>query len=220
MQESDLYPALKSFLEKQGFEVKAEIENCDAVAIKPDQPPVIIELKLSLNLEVLLQAVDRVLLSPIIYVGVPHSIGALKYKKRKRVEKLMKMLGIGLLAINAKQKTVEIVVPPSAYTPRQSKPRQQWLIDEFVTRKGDPNLGGASTKTGRMTAYKQQAIEVAKYLHKTGTTKASDIAKTLDIPRARNILYDNHYGWFEGLGKGMYQLSKLGKQVLESVESG
>jgi len=106
---------------------------------------------------------------------------------------------------------VEVVVAPTSYQPRQSKPRQQWLIDEFVARAGDPNLGGASTKTGRMTAYKQQAIEIASYLSKHGASKASDIAKILEIPKSRAILYDNHYGWFKNVSRGVYDLSGLGK---------
>tara|TARA_B110000444_G_scaffold219164_2_gene219150 strand:+ start:895 stop:1524 length:630 start_codon:yes stop_codon:yes gene_type:complete len=197
MKESDLYLPLKKFLEKQGYEVKAEVKSCDVVAVKKPtaseeaQPPTIIELKLSLNLEVILQAVDRLILSPIVYIGVPNSCGALK-KKRKRVIKLLKMLGLGLVAINPKSKTVELLVDPTSYQPRQSKPRQQWLINEFEARAGDPNLGGASSKAGRMTAYKQQAIEIAMYLSKHGASKASDIAKELEIPKTRAIVYDNY----------------------------
>ena len=41
-----------------------------------------------------------------------------------------------------------------------------------------------------------------------------EIAKELDIPRARNIVYDNHYRWFEGLGKGIYQLSEFGAETI------
>ena len=216
MQESDLYLPLKKFLEKQDYQVKGEIEDCDVVAIKTESPPTIVELKLSLNLDVILQAVDRLKLSPIVYIGVPQSCGILKRKKKKHVVKLLKMLGLGLITINPKRKIVEIVLSPTKYTPKQSKPKQQWLINEFVTRIGDPILGGASTKTGRMTAYKQQAIEIAHYLKTHGATKASELANILEIPKSRNILYDNHYGWFEGLGKGMYQLSKVGRQSLET----
>lgn len=220
MKESDLYLPLKKFLEEQDYEVKAEVKNCDVVAIKKiaasekAQPPTVIELKLTLNLEVILQAVDRLILSPIVYVGVPNSCGALKKKKRKRIVKLLKMLGIGLLVINPKRKTTQVIVDPTAYQPRQSKPRQQWLIDEFVARAGDPNLGGASTKTGRVTAYKQQAIEIASYLNKHGATKASDIAKKLELPKSRAIVYDNHYGWFQNVSRGIYDLSDLGKSLL------
>lgn len=221
MKETDLYLPLKKLLEEQGYEVKAEVQNCDVVAIKQAtvnksvQPPTIIELKLSLNLEVILQAVDRLSLSSIIYIGVPNSCTALKKKKRKRIIKLLKMLGIGLVAIDPKRGTAHVIVDPTTYQPRQSKPRQQWLIDEFVARAGDPNLGGASTKSGRMTAYKQQAIEISNYLSKHGATKASDIAKILELPKSRTIVYDNHYGWFQNVSRGIYDLSELGKSLLD-----
>ncbi|MFT4886911.1 MAG: hypothetical protein ACJA2D_002448 [Pseudohongiellaceae bacterium] len=220
MKESDLYLPLKKFFEKQDYEVKAEVENCDVVAIKKiaanekAPPPTIIELKLSLNLDVILQAVDRLKLSTIIYIGVPNSCSALKKKKRSRIIKLLKMLGIGLVAINPKRKTTQIIVDPTTYQPRQSKLRQQRLIDEFVARAGDPNLGGASTKAGRMTAYKQQAIEIANYLSEHGATKASDIAKVLEIPNSRAVVYDNHYGWFKNVSRGVYDLSDLGNTLL------
>tara|TARA_B110000285_G_scaffold201073_1_gene235435 strand:+ start:2720 stop:3409 length:690 start_codon:yes stop_codon:yes gene_type:complete len=220
MKETDLYLPLKKFLEKQGYEVKAEVENCDVVAVKVPaanekaQPATIIELKLSLNLDVVLQAVARLLLSPLVYIGVPSSCGALKKTKLKRIVKLLKMLGLGLLAINLKRNTVEVIVDPTSYQPRQSKPKQQWLINEFEARVGDPNLGGASTKAGRMTAYKQQAIEIANYLSKHGATKASDIAKSLEVPKSRAIVYDNHYGWFQNVSRGVYDLSDFGKALL------
>ncbi|MFT6094657.1 MAG: hypothetical protein ACJA2Q_002562 [Pseudohongiellaceae bacterium] len=220
MKESDLYLPLKKFFEKQNYKVKAEVENCDVVAIKKitasekAPPPTIIELKLSLNLEVILQAVDRLKLSPIIYIGVPDSCGALKKKKRKRIIKLLKMLGLGLLAINPMRKTTQVIVDPTTYQPRQSKLRQQRLINEFVARAGDPNIGGAPTNAGRMTAYKQQAIEIANYLSKHGATKASEIARILEIPKSRAVVYDNHYGWFENVSRGVYDLSDLGKTLL------
>lgn len=122
---------------------------------------------------------------------------------------------MGLIAINAERKTVQLLVDPTSYQPRQSKPRQQWLIDEFVARAGDPNLGGASSKTGQMTAYKQQAIEIANYLSKHGASKAGDIAKKLGIPKSRAIVYDNHYGWFQNVSRGVYDLSDLGKTELQ-----
>jgi hypothetical protein len=65
-----------------------------------------------------------------------------------------------------------------------------------------------------MTAYKQQAIEIAYYLSTNGATKASDIAKILKAPKSRAIVYDNHYGWFQNVTRGVYDLSDLGKTLL------
>ena len=58
MKESDLYLPLKRFLISQNYEVKGEVQDCDVVAIRGKEAPVVVELKLTLNLDVVLQAVD------------------------------------------------------------------------------------------------------------------------------------------------------------------
>ena len=51
MQETELYPAIKAFLEDAGYEVKAEIGPADVVAVKPgESEPVIVELKTAFSL--------------------------------------------------------------------------------------------------------------------------------------------------------------------------
>src|SRR4051794_41808203 len=59
--ETALYLPVKRFLERLGFTVKGEVGGCDLVALSGDDPPLVVigELKLSFNLELLLQAVDR-----------------------------------------------------------------------------------------------------------------------------------------------------------------
>ena len=48
---------MKRFLESQGYEVKGEVGNCDVAAVRGDEELVVVELKQSLNLELVLQAV-------------------------------------------------------------------------------------------------------------------------------------------------------------------
>src|SRR5258708_19449313 len=59
--ETALYLPVKRFLEKLGFTVKGEVGGCDLVALSAGDPPVVViaELKLSFNLELVLQAPDR-----------------------------------------------------------------------------------------------------------------------------------------------------------------
>jgi hypothetical protein len=213
LKESDLYPPLKEFLESQNYEVKGEVLNCDVTALRGEEEPLIIELKLSLNLEVILQAVDRLAYSSIVYIGVPESCRVLK-KKRKHLLKLMRMLGMGLLAIAPERRTakVNVLLEPAEYRPRKIKHKKERLLAEFANRKGDPNLGGSDTRQGRMTAYRQRTLALVEYLQEHGATKASVLAKELEEPKARNILYDNFYGWFDREGKGIYKLSEKGRQ--------
>ena len=47
MKEPDLYLPLKKFLVAQGYEVKGEIQDCDVTAVRGEEAPVLVELKLS-----------------------------------------------------------------------------------------------------------------------------------------------------------------------------
>src|SRR5206468_10811310 len=68
--EADLYPAVKAFLEAQGYDVKAEVRGCDVVAIRGDEPPVIVELKLGFSLALVLQGVDRLRMTDRVELAV------------------------------------------------------------------------------------------------------------------------------------------------------
>ena len=81
MKETDLYIPIKRFFESKGYEVKAEIKDCDAIAIKEDEEPIIIELKTGLTIDLLMQGVDRQLISDFVYLVVPHRGGRI-FKKR------------------------------------------------------------------------------------------------------------------------------------------
>ena len=62
MRETSLYPAVKRFLETAGFCVKGEVNGCDVVAVEDgdQQRLAIVEMKRGLNLDLLLQAVERI----------------------------------------------------------------------------------------------------------------------------------------------------------------
>ena len=216
MKESDLYLPLKGFLESQGYEVKGEVHDCDVVAIRSNEAPVVVELKLSLNLDLILQAVERQALTPKVYIGVPRQCHSLK-KRKKRTIKLLRMLGLGLVVIRTGHHSVnvEVLLDPAEYTPRKSRHRTERLLGEFKKRVGDPNLGGVTKRMGIMTAYRQRALTIADLLYRQGPTKASDIAHALEEPKARNILYRDVYGWFERESRGIYRLSPRGEAEIQ-----
>jgi hypothetical protein len=215
MKESDLYLPLKRFLESQHYAVKGEIHDCDVVALRGDEDPVVVELKLSLNLEVIMQAVDRLAVTPIVYLGIPRKCGILKRRRRQTV-KLLRMLGLGLVVIDPRLKTgsVAVILDPGAYRPRKSKQRQKRLLGEFLRRAGDPISGGTAMRKGIMTAYRQRALAIGRFLRKNGPTKASHVAQSLQEPDARAILYRNVYGWFDREAVGVYNLSPRGAEEL------
>jgi hypothetical protein len=215
MRESDLYLPLKRFLESQNYEVKGEVQNCDTMAVRGEEAPVVVELKLSLNLDVILQAVARLSLTPKVYIGIPRKCKTLN-RRRRHIIRLLRMLGLGLVVIDPNRLTgsVEVLLDPGEYRPRKSKHRQERLLGEFMRRVGDPNLGGTETRKGIMTAYRQRALAIARFLQNQGATKASQIALALQEPKARDILYRDVYGWFDRLSTGVYELSPRGKQEI------
>jgi len=204
MKESDLYLPLKRFLESQNYEVKGEVQDCDALAVRGKEAPVVVELKLSL-----------LSLTPKVYIGIPKQCKILN-RRRRHIIKLLRMLGLGLVVIDSDRETgsVQVLLDPGEYRPRKSKHRQERLLGEFVKRVGDPNLGGTEKRKGIMTVYRQRALAIARFLQKQGPTKASHIARTLREPKARDILYRDVYGWFDKVSLGVYELSPRGKQEI------
>lgn len=219
MKETDLYPPLKRFLESQGYEVKSEIGACDVMAVRGDEAPVVVELKVSFTLDVLLQAVDRLILTPKVYVGVPEG-GRMAGRRVKRVIKLLRMLGLGLVLIRPHKTAgkVTVLLDPGEYRPRTSPVRSERLLGEFAHRVGDPNLGGSQSRRGIMTAYRQKAVALAQHLRDNGPAQAKDLAQALNEPKARGIMYRNVYGWFERMDRGVYALSPRGERELVEWE--
>ena len=76
MSETTLYPSVKRFLEAAGFRVKGEVEGCDVVAVRDDEPLqlTVVEMKLGFSLELLLQAVDRMRAADEVWLAVPASL--------------------------------------------------------------------------------------------------------------------------------------------------
>jgi len=213
VRESDLYLPLKRLLESQRYEVKAEVHDCDVLAVRDTETPVVVELKLTLNLDVVLQAVERLSLTPKVYIGVPADSAVLK-RRRKHIVKLLRMLGLGLVAIDphGASRSAQVLLDPDEYRPRKSKYREERLLGEFVRRVGDPNLGGTQKRGGIMTVYRQRALDIARLLSQHGPMKASTVAQSVGDAKARDILYRDPYGWFERVSLGVYQLSPRGKR--------
>ena len=221
MRETDLYPPVKLFLESQGYEVKGEVVDCDVVGVRADTEPVVVELKRTLNLPLVLQAVERLSMTPNVYVGVPRTCALLR-KRRRSVGKLLRRLGLGLLVIEVAERrgqepSVEVLFDPGPYRPRMSPRRRRRLLGEFQKRVGDPNRGGAARRGGIVTAYRQRAARIASYLRVHGPTKASVVARDLDDAQARNVLYRDVYGWFDRPARGIYALSPRGERESPEV---
>lgn len=214
MQETDLYPPVKAFLEAQGYEVKGEIQDCDVVAIRGDELPVIVELKMSFSLALVLQGVARQGISDDVYLAVP-KLGSGR-KRRQSILGLCRRLGLGLMLVrSAPNSFVDVLLDPGVYAPKQRTARKGRLLREFQHRVGDPSMGGGN-KRPVMTAYRQDALRCAMLLRRDGPTKAAEVAKTTHVLKAASILQRDVYGWFERVKRGIYQLSPKGEAALET----
>ncbi len=219
--ESDLYAPVKSLLEARGYEVKAEVNGCDVVALKDGAPTIIVELKLAFSLDLILQGVDRLNLSNDVYLAVSAPDTTLKrrnWRSRQRgYVKLCRMLGLGLMLIDPSRREgqqVKILLDPKPYAPRKNKRKQTRLMTEFAMRSGDPNTGGV-TRTKIVTAYRQDALRCAAALNGADDMKVAEIRTISGVSRAAGILQKNHYGWFERTGRGVYRLTPLGNESLK-----
>jgi hypothetical protein len=209
MLETDLYEPIKRFLEQQGYEVKAEIGAADVVGVRGSEPPVIVETKTGFSLSLFHQGTERQAITDLVYIAVPLGRGLAFRKALQRNLKLCRLLGLGLLTVAARAPQVQVHADPGPYRPRQSKGKKTRLLGEFARRVGDPNVGGA-TRKGLITAYRQEAMRCARFLSENGATKAALVAKGSGVPHARRIMADNHYGWFQRLGAGIYNLTATG----------
>ncbi|PIE13999.1 MAG: hypothetical protein CSA68_11205 [Rhodobacterales bacterium] len=212
MRESDLYHPVKSYLQAQGYQVKGEVGAVDVVAIREgEDAPVLVELKLAFSLALLHQGIARQAISDAVYLAVPHSSG----KALKNNLGLCRRLGLGLMTVRLRDGFVEVLADPVPYCPRKSVKRKTLLLREFARRVGDPNAGGA-VRGKVVTSYRQDALRCATYLEQHGPSKGAVVAKACGVPGATRIMRDDHYGWFERVGLGVYQLTAIGGQGLEA----
>jgi len=218
IRETDLYPPVKSLLERQGYEVKSEIGEVDVMARRGDEDPVIVELKTGFALSLYHQAINRQAMTDVVYIAVPHGKGRPFNKSLKANTQLCRRLGLGLMTVRLKRKLVEVHVDPAPYRPRKSKPRTTRLLKEFTRRVGDPNTGGA-TRHKLITAYRQDALRCLKVLHINGATKAAIVAQLSTVTNARRIMADDHYGWFQRTGRGIYAITPQGEQAVTQYAS-
>lgn len=208
--EAALYAPVKRFLEGQGYTVKAEIRSCDVVACRGNEPPVVVELKRRLSLALLLQGIDRLALTDLVYLAVPRSPrrGRGVNPERPAVRRLCRRLGLGLIVVG-RGGGVTVLEDPVPYRPRPARRRAELLLGEFVRRRGDPNTGG-TRGVPLVTAYRQDALLCARALAAAGALSLRELRALTGVADAAAILQRNVYGWFERVARGTYALSPAG----------
>ncbi|MEM9854755.1 MAG: DUF2161 family putative PD-(D/E)XK-type phosphodiesterase [Pseudomonadota bacterium] len=207
--EADLYPPVKAYLQRLGYEVKGEVGAADVVALRGDDAPVIVELKLGFSLALFHQGVERLKVSDAVYLCVARPKGRRALRDNLG---LCRRLGLGLMTVRD-DGLLEVHADPGPYRPRKAAKKKERLLRAFERLDGDPNSGGA-TRHGIVTGYRQDALKCAAYLASAGAEKGAIIAKATGVPKATTIMRDNHYGWFHKVEKGVYDLTERGRTGL------
>lgn len=217
--EVDLYEPLSHYFKRQGYEVKGEVLHCDLAAVKEDEL-IIVEMKRHLSVELLIQAAKRQRLTDLVYIAIPKPKYSLFSKKWQDICHLIRRLECGLLLVSfpkGGEGVVTEVCHPSPFdrhkSMQRSKKKKTRILREMDGRYGDYNVGG-SHQTPIMTAYKENCLQIACFLHRFGPSAPKKLRQWGTGEKTLAILSKNYYGWFENKKRGVYGLSEIGKQAL------
>lgn len=217
--ETDLYGPVKDLLEAQGYAVKGEVGGCDLFAVRGEEPPVIVELKRRFTLDLVLQGVNRLAVTDLVYLAVPQPGRRTSPSPYDAdIRKLCRRLGVGLMVVDAARAVghrVDVLCDPTPYAPRRDRKRLGQLLGEHRRRVGDPNRGG-STRLPIVTAYRQDALRCARILHAQGAMTLAAMRAAGAPTDVATILRRDVYAWFERVGRGIYRLREDGVKALDS----
>lgn len=208
--ETDLYQPVKDFLTHRGFAVKAEINGIDVLAIK-DELMLAVELKRTLSLALIYQAIERQQYSDIVYVAVPkHAIK--KRQSFKRFSHLLRRLELGLLLVEDNHVFEAIAPKPysTSHAKAKSKSKKTRVLHTFHSLQSEKNIGGTQGKT--MTLYKEQVNAIIHVLNEHGPLSPKAIVTLTGIQKTASILQKNYSGYFKRISRGMYHLTDLGNE--------
>lgn len=214
--ETDLAEPVKKFFHKEGYIVRSEVKNCDITATKDDKI-IVIELKTRLSVDLLIQGVERQRVSDLVYVAVPKPKKTLQ--QYRKLQALMKRLELGLIFVNFQKgkKRIEIVVEPGQYPFHRNNRKRKLIEKEIKLRSDDYNEGGSSKKK-IVTAYREHALHIACVLDKFGEMSPREVKKYGTVEKTGSILYTNFYGWYKRKSRGIYSISKTGKEAILTYE--
>jgi hypothetical protein len=219
LQEMDLYKPIQTFFVNEGYEVYGEVKDCDMVAVKGEEL-VVIELKLTLSVDLLIQAAKRQRITDQVYIAIPKPKDRLNSKRWADKCHLIRGLELGLILVSSlsKRAKTEVVFHPSPFDRRksrgQNKLKRESVLKEINGRSADYNVGG-STRIKIMTAYKENCIQIACYLRHFGPLSPKALIQLGTGDKTSSVLIKNYYGWFERIKRGTYVLTEKGEEEIK-----
>jgi hypothetical protein len=217
--ETDLHHPVHQYFCELGYTVRSEVHHCDITATKGEEL-IIIELKKSLTMDLLVQAAKRQRITDLVYIAIPKPSYSLASRKWKDICHLVRRLELGLILITLKENAswIDIVIEPVPFDRHKSmqknKKRREKIMSEIKNRHGDFNTGG-STRKKLMTAYKENAIQIACCLINYGPLTPKKLRDLGTGKKTQSILHMNVYGWFERVERGLYMISEKGRNEIQ-----
>lgn len=218
--ETDLYGPVRDYLVAQGYTVHSEVKHCDITALKGEEL-VVVELKTSFNLKLLAQTAKRQRAADSVYVAIPKPKGGRRTAAWRDMCLLLRRLEAGLIIVSFDnpEHDLEIVFHPNTFdrlkSMQRSKKVRRNIIKEAEARYGDFNKGG-STRKKLVTVYRETSIHIACCFTKFGKLSPAQLKRIGTGPKTSSILSKNFYGWFEKVGRGLYDLHDDARGFLDA----
>lgn len=216
MNESDLFSPLKEYLEHQGYSVHSEVKNCDIVARKGEELT-ILELKKSISLKLVVQAVKRKEITESVYIAVPLIKGKGYPPNYSGLKLLLRRLEVGLIFVRflPTKTKIEIAFHPVPFSERNAKNKRRSIIREIDGRYAEFNKAGEPSTDDKIYAYKQESLLIASFLLRDGALSPKRLRELGSSENTQAILSKNVYGWYEKIERGIYKLHSAGKKALK-----
>lgn len=215
--ETDLYPHLKNWLEEQGFTVHGEVHGCDLAAHR-DGKLVLVEIKRTINLDLVYQIIRRQEVDALVYGAVPAPRDFDNKRWREGV-RLFRRLDAGLIIVYTEPDIrVEPLLHPRQVPRGTRKTITRSYLDEMEARTLDANLGG-SPGWKNMNAFREKALRIAVAIERFGPSSKHHLCLTGASSMTGSILRRNQDGWFELTAPGIYGLTAKGKDALTKYDA-
>ena len=213
--ETDMYEPIKNLLQSQGFIVRGEVKSCDIAALKGDTLWVV-EMKLSANITLLYQAMERQTTANAVFIAIPQPKNS-RDKNFLALQKLLSKLELGLItvALDSPLKYAEIILFPNEK--KRLNKKNAAIKNEALNRTVD--TAGGLTKEKINTAYREKCIKAATMLEAFGTASPKILQAHGCEKDIANVLRANYFGWFENVERGTYAITSACRQYLDENAS-
>ena len=206
MRESDLSQPTVNYFEALGYIVNCEVKGIDIIARKDDYL-VAIELKLSFNMTLLFQVMDRLKFADEVYIALP------KPKRRSKdltkIRQLAEIIGFGVLLVDVGivPHAEPLYIPHPKEKPRDNK-RKRIAEKEANGRSMELNKGGVKS-IKIITAYREKCLAAASVLHLKGSITAKELRTEFGFDKTiAQALKRDYYNWFEKTDDCGYKLTE------------